>query len=123
MRVTSNRWASFSYLALAALPSGLLLILLQAEGLDSLWAQRHTTMNPIVMVVITLGALAISALSFPNHARSQRFKLYLFCASLLLVASWLLAMPWVPVLPILIYSCPSWLLWRSYRESNARTAA
>ena len=118
MKVTPNRSAAISYAVLATLPIGLELILFQGQSWGTLWAARHTIMNPIIMVALSLGALTLSILCFPNRVRSQRFKLYLLCASLLLVALWTIAMPWLPLAPMFLYVIPSWSLWRSYRESS-----
>jgi hypothetical protein len=122
MKVTPNRLASICYMALAVMPAGMLVILLQEQSFVALWATRHTLMNPVAMVALSLGALALSAACFQNRSRSQRFKLNLFLVSLLLVALWVAAMPWIPLLPMLLYSMPPWYLWRFFRESNSSPA-
>jgi len=116
MKVAKNRWVSFYYLVLAAIPISMLAILVGADG-GSAWQAPYAifVLNPVVLSTLGLATLALSALSFPNRARSAAFYLYLLGASLALVAIWAFLMPG---LVMVLYAIPSWFLWRLYRQSN-----
>jgi hypothetical protein len=115
MKITVNRWVSFYYFVLAAIPIGSLFMLVQAVGPGNLWPAPYAFMNPAVLLSLGFSALTLAAVSFPNRQHSARFYLYLLFASLLLVAIWAFVLPG---LVVLLYAIPSWFLWTLYRESK-----
>jgi hypothetical protein len=120
MKISRNRWVSFYFLVLGAMPIAILGILLQYEDVSAIWASRQVSWFPFSLPVLGLFALTLSALCFPNRSRSKRFWLGVFCASLALVLLWAVVAPGLPMLLCLL---PSWFLWQLYRGRSVPLSA
>jgi hypothetical protein len=121
MQLLSNRSLALTYAALAILPFGLLIVLLQFTDWQRLSA---TIANPYVLSAIGTGSIGLSILSYPNKSRRRYFWLYMVLASLAMSASWAVALTHLLLpLPMLMYCIPAWQSWRLYRRGDIQSVA
>lgn len=115
MKISQNRWVSFYFFVLAALPIAMVIVFLQYQDFSSILSSRYISRFSFELVVLAGFALVLSALCFPDRPQSRRMRLGLLIASLLLTLMWTVVAPGVPTLLCLI---PSWFLWRLHRRDT-----
>jgi len=115
LKLSQNRWASICYLVLAAMPIGIVVVMLQASGPGELWGARTVTWLPFELIGLASAELALAIVCFSDRPRKQSFWLFLIIAGLTLAVVWAYLLSWVPALFRLL---PCWFLWRSYREAS-----
>ena len=117
MKISKNRWVSFYFLVLAAMPIAIFVLLAQYEDLSAMVASRNVSWFPFELIVLGVFALTLSVLSFQDRPRSRRAWFGLLLASLFLASMWAVVALGLPTLLCLI---PSWFLWRLYRSNPSK---
>lgn len=118
MKFSQNRWASVTYIALAVVPIGMLLVLLQFSSPAEVVEIRSETWVPINLSLIGVLTFAAAVVFFPNTNRTARSWLLFLSASVVLAVLVGFLLSWVTAI---FYLSPVYFIWRSYREASSKT--
>jgi len=118
MKLSQNRWASVTYLTLAVMPIGMLLVLLQFSSPAEMVEMRSETWLPINLSLLGVLTLAAAVVLYPNSNRTARSRFYFLSAAVVLAALVGVLLSWVTAI---FYLSPVYFIWRSYREASNKT--